>query len=352
MTGLTGVLDQFTTYRLQPIGQVDFTAANPRPTTPPAVGGAIKVGSFNTLNFFVTTGAGYSCGPYSTLQCRGASNATEYTRQLDKLVAAICGLNADVLGLMELENPDLTETTDPVLGALVAALNLSPACVDDYAFIDNAWAGTDAIRQGLIYKPNVVTKVGATVNLVSTAFINGGDGSPRNRPALTQAFQVISSGERFILSVNHLKSKGSACAAPDILDGQANCAVVRTNAANALTAWLATNPTGIVDPDILIMGDLNSYAKENPITAFVNAGYTDLINWTVGSAGYGYAFDGMMGYLDHALAKLDAAGAGHGRRRMAHQLPRAGRPGLQQGVQVGRPDNQPVQRRPLPVHRS
>ncbi len=301
VTGLTGVLDQFTTYRIQPIGQVNFTPANPRPTTPPAVGGAIKVGSFNTLNFFVTTGAGYTCGPYSTLQCRGASNATEYTRQLDKLVAAICGLNADVLGLMELENPDLTETTDPVLGALVTALNASPACVNDYAFIDNAWAGTDAIRQGLIYKPTVVTPVGTTAILVSTAFINGGDSSPRNRPALTQAFQVISSGERFILSVNHLKSKGSACTAPDIFDGQANCAVVRTNAANALTAWLATNPTGIVDPDILIMGDLNSYAKEDPITAFVNAGYTDLINWTVGSAGYGYAFDGMMGYLDHAL---------------------------------------------------
>ncbi len=302
ITGLTGVLDyRYDLFRVQKVGQVDFTPSNPRPVTAPAVGGNIKVGAFNTLNFFVTTGAGYTCGPYSTLQCRGASNATEYTRQLDKLVAAICGLNADVLGLMELENPDLTETTDPVLGALVAALNASPACVDDYAFIDNAWAGTDAIRQGLIYKPNVVTPVGTTVSLISTAFINGGDSSPRNRPALTQAFQVISSGERFILSVNHLKSKGSACTVPDALDGQANCAVVRTNAANALTAWLATNPTGIVDPDILIMGDLNSYAKEDPITALVNAGYTDLINWTVGSSGYGYAFDGMMGYLDHAL---------------------------------------------------
>ena len=138
--------------------------------------------------------------------------------------------------------------------------------------------------------------------LVSTAFINGGDSSPRNRPALTQAFQVTSSGERFIVSVNHLKSKGSACTTPDALDGQANCAVVRTNAANALTAWLATDPTTTGDPDILIMGDLNSYAKENPITALVGAGYTDLINWTVGSEGYGYGFDGMMGYLDHTLA--------------------------------------------------
>ncbi len=311
VAGLTGVLDyRFDFYRIQPVGQVNFTAANPRPTAPPAVGGTLKVASFNTLNFFTTidTTGGTStgiCGPSGNQNCRGADNADEFTKQRAKLVAAICGLNADVLGLMELENPysgndpfPSDGITDYVLQNLVGALN---SVCPGYAFIDNTGAGTDAIRQGLIYKPGVVTPVGTTAILNSTAFINGGDATARNRPALTQAFQVNAGGEQFIVSVNHLKSKGSACTAPDLLDGQANCAVVRTNAAIALTTWLATNPTGTGDPDILIMGDLNSYAKENPITAFVNAGYTDLINWTVGSAGYGYAFDGMMGYLDHAL---------------------------------------------------
>ena len=318
ITDLTGVLDyNYGVYRLQPIGQVNFTAVA-RPTTPPAVGGSVKVGAFNTLNFFVTTGAANTCGPDGTLACRGATNSAEFTRQRDKLVAAICGLNADVLGLMELENPRSTATTDPVLGNLVTALNASSACVDDYAFIDNAWAGTDAIRQGIIYKPTVVTPVGATAILATTAFINGGDGSARNRPALTQAFEVVDTGERFIVAVNHLKSKGSACDAPDTLDGQANCAIVRTNAASALATWLVTDPTGTGDPDILIMGDLNSYAQEDPITTLVGAGfgYTDLINHFVvnNSERYGYAFDGMMGYLDHALASptllAQATGAG------------------------------------------
>ena len=67
-----GARSCFTAYQVQPVGQVDFTPVNPRPTTPPAVGGNVKVGAFNTLNFFVTTGDGYTCGPYSTLQCRGA----------------------------------------------------------------------------------------------------------------------------------------------------------------------------------------------------------------------------------------------------------------------------------------
>ena len=30
--------------------------------------------------------------------------------------------------------------------------------------------------------------------------------------------------------------------------------------------WLATNPTGTGDPDILMLGDYNSYAMEDPIT--------------------------------------------------------------------------------------
>lgn len=309
IAGLTGVMDQrYGLNMIQPVGQVNFTAANPRTTTPPAVGGSVRVGSFNTLNFFVTIGT-TACGPSGGMDCRGADNADEFTKQRSKLVAAMCALNADVLGLMELENlraandPEPSDgITDYVLKNLVGALNASPACVDDYSFIDNTGAGTDAIRQGLIYKSNVVTPVGTTAILQSTAFINGGDSTSRSRPSLTQAFQVNASGERFIVSYNHLKSKGSACDAADTGDGQANCATVRTNAAIALTSWLATNPTGISDPDILIMGDLNSYRLEAPITTIKSAGYTDLIDAYHGAAGYGYAFDGQMGYLDHALA--------------------------------------------------
>ena len=41
----------------------------------------------------------------------------------------------------------------------------------------------------------------------------------------------------------------------------------RTLAAQALVDWLATDPTGSGDADFLIMGDLNSYAQEDPIEA-------------------------------------------------------------------------------------
>jgi hypothetical protein len=74
-----------------------------------------------------------------------------------------------------------------------------------------------------------------------------------------------------------------------------------------MTAWLQTDPTGNGDSDFLIIGDLNAYAKEDPIQAFEAAGYTNLIELYGGSTAYSYIFDGLAGYLDHALANASMA---------------------------------------------
>ncbi|MFZ2362564.1 MAG: ExeM/NucH family extracellular endonuclease [Anaerolineae bacterium] len=305
-------------YRVRPIGAlnggvVNFTAANPRPA-PPSVSGRLRVTAANLLNYFNTFGTN-ACtagvGGVAT-DCRGADNSTEFSRQWPKTVANLVEGGADVIGIMEIENDGYGSSS--AIQDLVTRLNAATAA-GTYAFINADAAtsqtnalGTDAIKVGLIYKPGVVTPVGTTAALNSTAFVNGGDGAARNRPALAQAFQENSSGQRFIVVVNHLKSKGSPCDVPDAGDGQGNCNVVRTNAANLLTAWLAGNPTGTGDPDILIMGDLNSYAQEDPIAAIKNAGYTNLIQDRLGMDAYSYVFDGQWGYLDHALASaaLDA----------------------------------------------
>jgi predicted extracellular nuclease len=304
-------------YRVRPIGAlngyVNFVAANPRPTTAPDVGGTLRVVGFNLLNFFntfdglpdtvdnCTNGVG---GPPT--DCRGADTLAEFNRQWPKTVAAILAMNPDVLGFNEMENDGYGP--DSAIAFLVNKLNEATA-PGTYAFIDADAAtgqvnalGTDAIKVGLIYKPARVTPVGQTAALNTPAFVNGGDSAPRNRASLAQAFQQNDNGAIFIVNVNHLKSKGSACDLPDQGDGQGNCNVVRTNAAQQLAAWLATNPTGIADPDILLIGDYNSYAKEDPITALKNAGYINLIENRLGDDAYSYVFDGQWGYLDHALA--------------------------------------------------
>jgi hypothetical protein len=329
VTGVVGILTYTwsgnaasgNAYRLRPInvlgGSVpDFQPANPRPASAPDVGGTVKVVGMNLLNFFNTFNDGNAgtpgCFPSGNdSDCRGASNATEFARQYAKTVAAILAMNPDVLGVNELENDGYGPTSS--IQFLVDQLNAATA-PGTYAFIDvdantgqvNVM-GTDAIRVAILYKPGVVTPVGQTAPLNSVAFVNGGDPAPRNRVSLAQAFQQNSNGAVFIVNVNHLKSKGSACTAPDAGDGQGNCNQVRLNAVTELMNWFGTDPTGTGDPDIIMVGDYNSYAMEDPIIALENGGFTHLIKTFLGPDAYSYVFDGQWGYLDHALASASLA---------------------------------------------
>ncbi len=197
---------------------------------------------------------------------------------------------------MEMEN---TQGVEPAAD-LAAGLNDATA-PGTYSYVDTGVIGTDAIRVGLLYKTTKMTPVGPFKVLnsaVDPRFID-----TLNRPTLAQTFQRAGSGEKITVAVNHLKSKGSACAGdPDTGDGAGNCDVTRTNAAKALRDWLATDPTNSGDPDRLIIGDLNSYDHEDPIDELVAGGYTDLIKKYHGEFAYSYVFDGQVGYLDYGLA--------------------------------------------------
>lgn len=130
----------------------------------------------------------------------------------------------------------------------------------------------------------------------------------KSRPVLAQSFQEIASAGVFTAAVNHLKSKGSVCddlGDPDMGDGQGNCNGTRTQAAIALVNWLATDPTGSDDPDILILGDLNAYMLEYPVIAIEDAGYTNLLSAFFGDDAYSFLFDGQLGALDHVLGSAD-----------------------------------------------
>jgi predicted extracellular nuclease len=320
VTGLTGVLNwtwggnasSANAYRIRPVSPsatVDFEATNPRPTSPPAVGGDTRVVGMNLLNFFNTLDTtGNNCRGGLTgavMDCRGANTATELDRQWRKTVAAVSGTKADVVAFMEMENDGYG--ADSAEQFLVGKLNEKDGA-GTWAFIDadartgqTDALGNDAIKVGMLYKPEAVTPVGTTAALNTVDFVNGGDSGPRNRPSLAQAFRDNTSGGTFVAVANHLKSKGSACDTPDAGDGQGNCTEVRVRSAKLLAAWLAGDPTGTGDPDVLILGDMNSYAKEDPITTLEKAGYANLIEQRNGREAYSYAFDGQWGYLDHAL---------------------------------------------------
>jgi predicted extracellular nuclease len=297
-------------YRVRPVGSLDgfvrFDASNPRPAAAPPATGSLRVASMNLLNFFNTfAGCTNGVGGPAT-DCRGAENDDEFNRQWPKAVDAILGAGADIVGVIEVENDGYA--AESALAFLVDRLNQATV-PGTWAFIDADAAtgevnalGTDAIKVALLYKPLRVVPVGQTGVLNTTAFVTGGDAEPRNRAALAQAFEEFTTGARAVVSVNHLKSKGSACDAPDAGDGQGECNAVRTNAALALASWLASDPTGTGDPDVLIVGDLNAYTMEDPVRALAEAGFANLVHDLGGDLSYSFVFDGQWGSLDHGLA--------------------------------------------------
>ncbi|MGP3930287.1 ExeM/NucH family extracellular endonuclease [Nonomuraea sp. KM88] len=272
-SGLTGVLGYgFGAYRLQPTKPIAYRPANPRPRRPSPVAGNVKVASFNTLNWFTTLGS------------RGAGDAEEQRRQLAKLVAALKGLDADAVALMEVENNGQT-----ALQALVDAVNAEVGA-GTYAALAHPHPGTDAIQVGLIYKPARLTPVGEPRASRDAVF---------SRPPLIQTFRGKSGGRPFTMVVNHLKSKGSCpSSGPDADqgDGQSCWNATRVAQARALLGVVADLPGPIV------LGDLNAYGEEDPIRTLEKGGLTSVTKKFVPARQrYSYVFDGLAGELDHVL---------------------------------------------------
>lgn len=294
VTGLSGILDEkFGAYIVEPTEPLVFVDANPR-GDPAAVDGTLHVAIGNVLNFFNGDGAGAG---FPT--ARGATTFAEYQRQRAKIIAGITALAPDIMGLTEVENDGFGAAS--ALADLVAGLNVAAPAGTTYAFVDGSAVEitTDVIHNAFIYRTETIETVGAPAMLNDPAFNNVA------RNPLAQTFRQKSTGEKLTVCINHFRAKGSAAAGAgnaDSGDGQGTNNALRVQEASAVSAWLASDPTASDDADFLVIGDLNAYAKEDPITTFRTAGYVNLTEAFEGEGGYSYAFNGEFGHLDHALA--------------------------------------------------
>ena len=178
---------------------------------------------------------------------------------------------------------------------LVDALNAKLGTVA-YAAVPDPVQGTgsDAIKVVMIYKPARVSRVGASVS----------DPNPvHNRPPLAQTF-AAPGGQQFTLVVNHLKSKtcgGATGADADQGDLQGCFNATRVQQARQTRAFVASLfPPGQLPP-VLLVGDFNAYAQEDPIAELTSNGYVDEVG-RFNAFGYSYVFDGAAGRLDQALS--------------------------------------------------
>ncbi|EKO3628167.1 ExeM/NucH family extracellular endonuclease [Vibrio metschnikovii] len=273
----------------------------------------LVVGSKNVLNYFNSP---FSGDPNNYGSNRGASDIEEFELQQAKIIEALYRMNADIVGLLEMENNGFGKKS--AIAQLVNELNGRYRYNDDfdnnfYQFVaidsnndlvydHQDHIGTDAITNAIIYRPNKVTLLDSKViplpkqNAESIldpktgdVFRNGqgrpiSSGKASQRDALTATFLVNNTDHYLTISANHFKSKGSNCIddwpigveLDDFLktfdpkdrnknrlpdnDFQGQCERFRVAAAYELGKQLEKIPG-----DKVILGDLNSYAMEDPI---------------------------------------------------------------------------------------
>lgn len=303
---LTGVLDfSFGRYRVQrnPYEETDLLNTEfpiefdyaERPEVP-EVGGDVTAASFNVLNYFTTIDDGVNTT--NGLSPRGADSEAEFERQQAKIVSAITELDADIVGLIEIEN-----NGDVAISNLVDALN-EVAGEGTYDFISDPVnfnevpGSTDAIKVGLIYQPDAVTPVGEAQTTSSEAF----EFPPGGRAPVAQTFEA--DGEQFTVMVNHFKSKGGTGegADADQGDGQGNFNATRKAQAQAVADFVEELQVSTGDEDVLVIGDLNSYTEEDPIDLLRDAGLVDEISRFATEEPSSFVFFGQEGSLDFILS--------------------------------------------------
>ena len=316
------------TYRFQPTVTVsgpDYTATSPavfedtRTAAPDEVGGDVSVASFNVLNYFTTLGdpdddnvGDGGCTAFTDRDgdgnnirggCdpRGAWDPRDLARQQEKIVAAINTLDADVVGLMEIENSAaLGEEADEATQSLVAALNAAageerwaanPSSTELPAISDQ-----DVITNAIIYQPDAVERVGEARALGDQSA--AGQAFDNAREPLGQVFVPAEGGEEVLVVVNHFKSKGSG---EDDGTGQGNANPDRVAQATALRDWVPGVAEDTGTEAVLLLGDFNAYSQEDPMQVLYEAGYANTADSSA-TVEYSYSFRGLSGSLDHVLA--------------------------------------------------
>ncbi|MCK7458326.1 ExeM/NucH family extracellular endonuclease [Idiomarina aminovorans] len=286
ISSFSGIISQFNHgYRIQPTEDLVLKTVSQQPQLAEKSSDVVRIASFNVLNFFNGNGAGQG---FPTP--RGADNPAQMQHQLQKIVAALTTMDADIIGLMELENDGFAKNS--AITQLVNALEIVSGKDYEIAEPHAQKIGTDQITVGIIYQPERVKPSSHAI------FTRQGPFSWGSRPPLAQSFIDQNSDTEFSVIVNHFKSKGSCpedSESPNSNknDGQACWNDLRLKSSEQLTQWIQ-NET-LVNP--VLLGDFNAYYHEDPIRYFTENGFYNPSNAT----DYSYVYDSQAGALDHVF---------------------------------------------------
>ena len=216
----------------------------------------------------------------------GPDSSTDHQKQRTKTSQALAKINADIYALVEIQ------TGQGALAELAADLTKNTG--RNFTYInDGSTTDGSFTKSGYIYCSDVVTPHGNMIH---------NDTYVENRKKV-QGFTEKATGEKFILSVNHFKAKSGngSGANKDQGDGQGSYNAARVKEAQSILSNYSSYTSTFSDEDFLIVGDLNAYGKEDPITTLIDGGMIDLHRTFHADSSYSYVYQGTLGYLDHAL---------------------------------------------------
>lgn len=201
--------------------------------------------------------------------------------QTEKICKAFKQIDADIYALCEIQRGD----SAPQM--LVDAMN-AMAKKEKYAYVSDGWDNQDMIACGYIYRKDRVRAYGEMVHgYADTA-------SHYHYRLVAMGFEELSSGEKFVLNINHLRSKRGTGAESN---------EKRMANVDSLLVMLDKIESEQIfdDADLLLVGDYNAYAQEEPVQAIVRAGYEDLVVRD-DSTSYSYIYHSEAGCLDRVFA--------------------------------------------------
>lgn len=236
--------------------------------------GEIRIVGANIENYFADLGG------YAHRRTKPEQQAVK----TQKVVQAMKAMRADVFAVCEMQ----VGTKAPKM--LLAALNKGGR---NYAFVAMPMPDMDRIGGCLIYDADRLRPYGAPLSAYRDST------SHYYARMYAQGFEEIATGKRFILSVNHLKSKRPG-------REQYDTNLRRMQNTDSLLAMLPGAVVRYGDEDILLLGDYNCYTREQPVQAIVRAGYEDqLMRFCPDD--YSYVYKGETGYLDRCFANPSMA---------------------------------------------
>ena len=231
--------------------------------------GELRVVGANIENYFADLG-GYAHKRTTPIQ---------QAMKTRKLVQALRAMHADIIACCEMQ----VGSKAPEM--LLEALNKGRK---KYAYSTVPLADNDRIGGCFIYNTERVRACGEPLS----AYRDTANHYYARMFALP--FEEMATGERFIISLNHLKSKRAG-------RGNYDTHLKRMQNTDSLLAMLPQAMAVYGDEDILLLGDYNCYTQEGPIQTIVRAGYIDML--PLGKAdNYSYSFKGEAGYLDRCFA--------------------------------------------------